>query len=184
MIITGLDLSLTGTGIATIDTTGHQGLTAQLKTITSSGKKTATLDDRTTRLRKIRNAVITHVTRTDTQLAVIEGPAFASQVGQMWDRAGLWWLVLQSLHHARVPVVQVAPAQLKKFATDNGACDKNLVVERMQRLWGDRVRISDNNQADALALATMGGVRCDRRNMTMTLHEHHLLVVSAIEWPV
>ena len=69
---TGLDLSLTATGIAHIHTT-PDNTTITTHTITSSGTKHATLTDRATRLRRLRNTLTDHCLHSD--LIVIEAPA-------------------------------------------------------------------------------------------------------------
>jgi Holliday junction resolvasome RuvABC endonuclease subunit len=42
------------------------------------------------------------------------------------------------------------PATIKKFATGNGACGKDAVIEAVKKRWKSGVR--DDNEADAIAL--------------------------------
>lgn len=183
--ITGLDLSLTGTGIAHIDIqrppTFEPTVTVRTCTITSSGRKTATWSDRADRLRKLRNAVCDQA--AGSQLVVIEGPAYASQVGSVWDRAGHFWNVLGTLDRLRVPYVVVAPQKAKQFSAGKGNADKAAVAAGMARLWGDRAAPGNDNEFDALALASMGAVRVARRQLPIAVLERHAEVVGGIEWP-
>lgn len=183
MHTTGIDLSLTGTGIAHHQTNDNTLTPIRTLTITSAGTKKDTLKDRTTRLRKLRNAIIDHIP-THTDLVAIEGPAYASNTGSMWDRAGLWWLVVNTLDQQGIPVITIPPATLKKFATDNGRADKGEVIAAMRHLWRDHAaHVADDNQADALALATMAAVHIDYRELDCTLLERHRLAVGALSWP-
>lgn len=183
--ITGLDLSLTGTGIAHIDVelppAFEPRVTVATRTIVSSGSKSDTWQQRATRLRKLRNAVCDQASRS--QLVVIEGPAYASQVGSVWDRAGHFWNVVGTLDHLGVPYVVVAPQKAKQFSAGKGNADKAAVAAGMARLWADRAAPADNNQFDALALATMGAVRVARRQLPITVLERHAEVVASIIWP-
>ncbi|WP_353107781.1 crossover junction endodeoxyribonuclease RuvC [Gordonia sp. (in: high G+C Gram-positive bacteria)] len=178
---TGLDLSLTGTGIAHLQT-GPDGPTITTRTITSSGRKTDTLPMRADRLRRIRNAILDHT--RDADLVALEAPAYAANVGSVWDRAGLWWLVVQGLDQLRIPYVAIPPTTVKKFATDKGNADKTAVAAGMTRLWGDHASPQDDNQFDALALATMAAVHTDFRALApVTILERHKLAASGITWP-
>ena len=176
--VIGIDASLTGTGIARITL---DPFTIATHTISSAGKKGATLDQRATRLRKLRDTIIDHATPAD--LAIIEGPSYASNTGSMWDRAAHWWNLVSTLHHLGVPVVEVAPARAKKFAADNGNADKTAVAAAMTRLWGDQVTPGNDNEFDALALATIGAIHLAPRDaLPITILERHRHVVAGI-WP-
>lgn len=179
---TGLDLSLTGTGIAHLQT--EPGIPPHITThtITSAGTKRDTLPTRADRLRRIRNAIL-DATR-DADLVAIEAPAYGANVGSVWDRAGLWWLVVQGLDQLRIPYVAIPPATVKKFATDKGNADKTAVAAGMTRLWGDLATAHDDNQFDALALATMAAVHTDYRKLApATILERHKLAAAGITWP-
>lgn len=183
--ITGLDLSLTGTGIAHIDIQAPPALEPDVavstRTIVSSGSKSATLPERVSRRRSLRDAIVGAA--RDSQLVVLEGPAYGANVGSVWDRAGLWCAVVDALDHLGVPYVDVAPARVKKFAADKGSADKAAVAAGMVRLWGERVEPVNDNEFDALALASLGAIRVARRQLPIVVLERHLAVVSSIVWP-
>lgn len=183
--VTGLDLSLTGTGIAHIDIqrppTFNPQVTVTCRTITSSGRKGATLPERVARRRKLRNAIVDQA--RGSALVVIEAPAYASTTGSVWDRAGLWCAVVDALDHLGVPYVDVAPQKAKKLAADKGNADKTAVAAGMTRLWGDLVAPSNDNEFDALALATLGAIRVAARQLPVRVLERHREVVAGIVWP-
>lgn len=185
LTVTGLDLSLTGTGIAHIriqrPPTFDPQTTVETLTITSTGTRKDTLPQRVARLRKLRNAIVDHARHS--HLVVVEGPAYGVQGTGIWDRAGHFWNVVGALDHLRVPYAVVEPKRVKKFATDNGNSDKAAVAAGVTRLWGELAAPRDNNQFDALALASLGAIRLARRQLPIRVLERHMEVVSAIGWP-
>lgn len=207
-VIVGLDLSLTGSGIATVSVAGaeldgdgrtglvgysgesvgksgpenrSQPVLVDTRTIVSSGRKGAPLPSRIARIRRLRNAICDHARHAD--LVVVEAPAFASSTGQVWDRAGLWHHVMAAVDHLGIPYVEVAPTKVKKFATGKGNADKTAVAAAMSRLWPD-VNPGNDNEFDSLALATLGAIRVAGRALPITVLERHREVVAGIDWPV
>jgi len=112
-----------------------------------------TLIGRRERLEAIASGVVGFA--YGSQLAVIEGPSYASSGRGTWDRAGLWWWVVSILHLTGVPVIEVPPKTRAKWATNKGNAGKGAVDVAVGRLWPD-VPLRDDNDTDALALATIG----------------------------
>jgi crossover junction endodeoxyribonuclease RuvC len=197
--VVGLDLSLTASGIATIrrdgDTydeaaptqkpgqgdlllgTAESAAAAEVRTITSKGKRADSLSDRHRRLNRI--GVEAYEAAFGAQLVVVEGPSVMSQGGSNWDRAGLWWRVIGNLLHGDTPIAIVAPTQIKKFATGRGTADKTAVAVAMARMWPG-VNAADDNQWDALTLAHIGAARL---GYDVPQRAHHPAVLAAITWP-
>jgi crossover junction endodeoxyribonuclease RuvC len=146
MIITALDLSLTGTGICRVN--GGDMLTVETVScprLTGNARLQFVLD------RCIRAAV------PGADLVVIESPAYGKQGGQQGhhERAGLWWLVVHTLWREDIPYVTITPGGLKKYATGSGAASKDAVLIATVKRYGHLVDVADNNQADAVILAAM-----------------------------
>lgn len=141
--VLGIDLSLTGTGLATIDDDGLHAWTFKSK-LTGLA-----------RLRSIRAELAYQ--RQDITLVVLEGPSYGSQQGSQQghhERAGLWWLVVERLDQQSIPVAVAPPKSLKKYATGKGNASKEQVlVAAAKRIEGFD---GDNNAADAAWLALMG----------------------------
>ena len=196
MRIIGLDLSLTATGIATID-----GDTIDVSTVRSSGAKDASLSDRASRINRLvdqivalsmpesrssriwretgrRLGVVVGAPRPD--LVVIEQPAFSRTTGHHHDRSGLWWQTVTTLLEYGVPVVEVTPSGLKKYATGKGNADKDTVLLAVARRFPD-VEIRNNNEADALVLAAMGAdhLGCPIGDMPAV----NRAALDAVRWP-
>ena len=152
--ILGIDPSLTGTGLALLDTDDH--LVIPTWTIETKSKTDADLDDRRHRLLTIVETVVYTAVDHKTQLAVIEAPSLAqkSQAGTL-DRHGLWWLLITRLAEARIPTTTVAPTARAKYATGKGSAGKDAVLLAVAKRY-PHVDVQDNNQADALVLAAIG----------------------------
>lgn len=141
--IAGLDVSLTGTGIAT---------TAGTTTITTKGKRADSLVQRHRRFQGITRRLFDELGTCD--LAVVEAPAYGAPGGSTWDRGGLWWLIIDGLLDREIPVALVSPRSRAKYAAGNGNAGKAAVMRAVQQTYG--VLTSDDNQSDALCLRAMG----------------------------
>lgn len=146
--VVGVDLSLSATGMS-------DGARTWL--IRSTGHRGDTLLDRHERLAALACQVERDVRVSGADLVVIEGPSLG--VGRQsgtHDRAGLWWLVVHRLGVAGVPVVEVPPAALKKYATGKGNANKGAVIDATARRFPNVDTGADDNRCDALWLAAMG----------------------------
>lgn len=144
--VVGVDLSLSATGMS-------DGSMTWL--VRSSGSKGDLLITRSVRLRGLAKAVLERC--TDVDLVVLEQPAFSRTTGHMHDRSGLWWLVVDALtFELQVPVAEVAPTALKKYATGKGNANKGAVIDATARRFPDVETGADDNRCDALWLAAMG----------------------------
>lgn len=145
--VVGIDLSLTSTGLALADGTTH--------TIrTGPGDHLA---DQHNRLRHIVDE-IERLTGAGyylaPSLAVVEGPSYGSSGAGTWDRAGLWWLLIDHLLTRAVPVAVVPPAVLKRYATGRGKATKaDMRVALLTRTGIDE---RDDNRVDAWWLRAAG----------------------------
>lgn len=136
--VVGVDLSLTGTGIATTD--------GELTVRTNAA------DPIEMRLQAIRNAVLHRCAVVPpVDLVVIEdfvtrSPA-ASTLGMVHG------VVRVALVEAAVPFVLVPPATLKKYVTGKGNAKKDdMRMETYKRFGLD---LADDNQVDAYGLRAM-----------------------------
>lgn len=172
--VIGIDVSLTGTGLAAVTADGVFTVT----TVGSVGKRGDTLADRDRRLADLARRIGLFLQDWDDhELVVIEGPIRAIG-GSTWDRAGLWWLVIQMLDPSRTAVA--SPTTVKKWAAGKGNADKAAVAGGVTRLWPE-FECGSDNEADALALASMGAQR-----VGMNLHPkraHHSDALLRVEWP-
>jgi len=172
MRIVGIDLSLTGTGLAEITLQpGALDELVHVETIVvpSSGKKDDLLQQRFHRQTEICSQVLDFTLGPSHQhgllddrpdLVVIES-LFNSgtYAGGFIDRAGLWWRVAGSILCWDIPVVTATPQQAKKFLTGAGNADKGAMAMYASKLyphWDPSTSKNANDEADALALASIG----------------------------
>jgi hypothetical protein len=111
----GLDLSLTGTGVAS-----SRGWTRVLHPPAKARGHV--------RLDWIRDNVLEHVGSVDEHLVVVEGPSYGNQgAGRQsghHERAGLWWLITHALWKRGIDYAVASPAGRAKYATGKGNAAK------------------------------------------------------------
>lgn len=171
MIIAGLDLSLTATGVAHIFTANNEHATYTLRSPSA-----AKIGDHG-RLDWICKQIAIHTGQAD--LVIVEGPAFGAKGSAVHQLAGIWWMVTHQLWQARVPFAVVGPQQLKKYATGKAAADKDAMVLATARRFD--TFDGDNNAADALWLAHAGADR--HGHPIVTLPQAQRAVLDAVQWP-
>lgn len=170
MNITGLDLSLTGTGVAWISSK------VSVCTIRSKGRRLDSVAERHNRLHSLATDIVDAA--NGSHLVVIEA-GITVKGGSNWDRAGLWWMVVHRLIDRDIPVAAAAPATVKKFAAGRGNADKAAVAVGIARLWPD-LECSNDNEYDSVALATMGAQYV---GMDVPSRAHHADTIKAVAWP-
>ncbi|MFG2225351.1 hypothetical protein [Streptomyces sp. NPDC048644] len=167
--VAGLDISLTGTGIATTGGTTR---------VPTKGRRKDSIADRHARMRHITDTVLTEV--GDVDLACVEGPSHHSVGGSSWDRGGLWWLIVSSLCARDIPVAVVPPTSRAKYATGKGNSRKAVVLDAAQHRYG--AVLDTDDEADALILRAMG-----LHHLGQPLAEvpdGHRAALAGCQWPV
>jgi len=178
LLIAGIDLSLTSTGIALITT--QPDADGRTRRIESKGHAKATLAQRNKRLTCLARDVTEQAAGAD--LIVIEQPAYSRQVGSMHDRSGLWWVVVNLLSEEyAATVVEVAPTTRARYATGKGNAAKDLVLAAVIKRYPDW-DITGNDVADALILAAMGA-RHLGHPIESSLPTTHLAAMAGVAWP-
>lgn len=149
--VLGLDLSLSGTGIALL---GAEGV--EFVGTVRPGKRIGH-----ERIEFILSAIDDVQRGAELDLVVIEGPSYGNQGdGQRQrghhERAGLWWLVSHSLYARGRSYAVVSPAARAKYATGNGRSGKSVVTAAVRERYGHLAPVRNDNEADALVLGAMG----------------------------
>lgn len=175
--VLGIDLSLTGTGMCRI-VTGSHPILVQTITFATKPADTVTLGSRGDRLATIVDLVFGLGWHWEADLVTVEGPSLGKPSPHTWDRAGLWWRVMEALRHV-VPVVEIPPTTLKKFATGNGGAGKTEVAACMARLWPD-ANARNDNEWDALALAHAAA---SHLGADVPHRAHHAPALAKVQWP-
>lgn len=177
MTVVGLDPSLVSFGVTCL-THGHDPIT---HLATSRGSRTDTWQDRQTRITQHRNNVMRLIPR-NTELACIEGPAYSRGADPgAWDRAHLWWLIIDALTALQIPYAVVPSTTLKKHICDRGNAKKAEVVAAIARMWPN-LQLPTDDAADAAALATIAAQHCGYP-LPFLILERHKLALAKIVWP-
>lgn len=177
MTVVGLDPSLVSFGVTTL-TPGHDPHTHLAN---STGHRDDTWQQRQTRITQHRNNVMALIPR-NTQLACIEGPAYSRGADPgAWDRAHLWWLIIDALTALRIPYAVVPSTTLKKHICDRGNAKKAEVVAAIARMWPN-LQLPTDDAADAAALATIAAQHLGYPLPFLVL-ERHKLALAKIDWP-
>lgn len=180
MQITGLDLSLTATGIARLaiaDEEHHRDdWILEAVTVTSTGHRSDTYAQRAERLEQLKATIVREA--TDTDLVVIEGPSYGSAGSGTWDRAGLWWLVVGWLT-GTVPVAIVPPTTLKTFAAGKGTASKEAMAVALYKRTLEEC--GNDNEVDAAWLAFAGAQWAGRG--VVDLPEAQGKALEKAQWP-
>lgn len=178
--VLGLDLSLTSTGMAMIE----GGKLVGVDSVKTKGKRADTIEDRAKRLRHIADVIVEFVRADQTDLIVIEAPSYGSRFGSAHDRSGLWWIVTEALITAGFQVALVAPQTRAKYATGAGNSKKDIVLAHVIERYVSETtpRISNDDEADAVALAAMGA-RFLGEPVEDELPEANLAAMSGAQWP-
>lgn len=178
--VAGIDVSLSNTGVAVIrDGAVKWGNVESSPTRSGEdpdGAPLATLLDRRNRIRNLARRVVERATHgldvaglDHAPLFVIEAPLYRAPMrrdpktqqlvpitggGHAHDRAWLWGLVVDALYRHGL-VVEVSTTTMKRYATGKGSGRKAGVLAAMQFMYPGEF-VTDDNAADALALAAMG----------------------------
>ena len=164
--VVGVDLSLTGTGLADGESVAE---TIRPKHITGHE-----------RMAFILGEVVRAANDPRVALVVIEGPSFGSTGGSAHERAGLWWLVAHELWALTIPYAVVSPSARAKYATGKGNAQKDDVLAATIRRW-PAFTGSDNNAADAWILAAMGR---DHLGLPVTaMPDLNRVALAKVAWP-
>lgn len=163
MNVIAFDLSLTCCGWASTD--GHSG------TFKPKGKGARRLDDAACEVMAVADM---------HDLVLIEGYAFGARGRAVFSIGELGGVVRLELFRGCLPVVDIPPSNLKKFATGKGNASKDLVlVEAVKRLGYEG---ASNDEADALWMLNMARVHYGLDGAP-SLPKSHLAALEKIAWP-
>lgn len=179
--VAGIDPSLTATGVAVLRPPAGAETPNRptLHTLGETGRKGAPTTERAARIDRQVRRVLAAVPAS-TSLVVVELlDTFMPGRGALTDRIGLWWALVRAIGRAGVPLAVVHTGTLKSWATGDGKADKTAMVAAMRELW-PTATVRNDNEADALALATLGAQRLGWHEPELP---HHYIGNAGIEWP-
>jgi Holliday junction resolvasome RuvABC endonuclease subunit len=183
--VVGIDSALSRTGIGIIEFDGRR-CRAQTHVIATELSTPAPGADKIL-TRRVRIGTVARraarIIPMEAELALIEGPALDADYGNAWDRAHVWWSIIDILALRGIPVAEVVPSTLKQWATKSGRATKELIVESMHSMWPG-VPCTTNKQrhheCESLAMATM----CAQRlGWPVSVRGHQGRALTIVKWP-
>lgn len=189
--VLGIDSALSHTGIGVIELLDGQCRGHTEVIVTPVNNAAASISARYQRIRYIAQRFVFTIRRLGRWplLALIEAAALDAHGGNPQDRDGLWWYLAGPLIDAGVPVAQVAPTCLKRWAVGHGGSklrpvDKAHMVAAMRDMWpGLPATGSDarHHECEALAMAHM----CAQHlGWPVPIRSHHGDPLSVVKWPI
>jgi hypothetical protein len=164
--VIGLDLSLTGTGVAWPD-----GRLDCIKAGDLRGHP---------RLSWILDGLVGDGVFGAADLVVVEGPSYGSMSGAgHHEGAGLWWHITHYMHCMDIPYAVAPPSNVKKYAFGNGKATKpDMRVALLARAGIDE---RNDNKVDAWWLRAMGLDWLEQPIVKMPAS--HREGLAKVEWP-
>ena len=143
MVVLGIDLSLTATGIIRLE--DETILDSQLIKTKKNG-------DKPTEEVKRLVSIVDQIKTDGVELVAIEGLAFmARNTSSLVQLSALNYFVRKKLMDEEIPFVIVAPSSLKKFITGKGNSGKDIMFLETYKRYGES--FTDDNLCDAFALS-------------------------------
>lgn len=169
--VIGLDLSLTGSGIASsvgwCERIGFADITKM------------PLIRRVAIMRVLTEKLLDLIGRPD--LVVVEVPAFSRSGGGVIERAALYDRVTSALVDREIPVAEAFNQHRMRYATGKGAASKGAIVDAVARRWPAFETGGDDNKADAVILAAMGA---DHLGIPLaSVPQTHRAGLTGVRWP-
>ena len=131
MISLGIDISLTGTGIAVLD--DGKGVYRGVIRSKPSGKKPL---DELWRLLKINKEIASYIDKYKPEIIAIEGLAFMAKGTSLVQLAALNYMVRREALERDTTFVIVAPSSLKKLVTGKGNSQKDQMMLETYKRYG------------------------------------------------
>lgn len=145
MKYTGIDLSLTNTGIVVLNDSGSIYSQRLIKT-----KSSENIEDRIYYIyNEINNLLIDY----NNMIINIEGLSFGSKGNAIMQLAGLHYYVRINFNLIGVKYKIIPPTILKKYITGKANCKKNLILLQIYKKF--MIEFDDDNIADSYVLARM-----------------------------
>lgn len=182
MIVCGIDPSLTATGIAVI----RDGAPLKPVKIGYPGRSAASDADRARRCVALVREIVSYVRAFDPDLVMVESPAYGQSLPSTCDRNFLWLaLVHEFAVVGPMAYARVTPTCRAMFATGKGHAPKGMVIDAVNEWWPHlNLRPKQDNEADAIVMATMGVARFEPHLLPFPILERQRNNLEAVSWPL
>lgn len=145
---TGLDISLSCTGLATIDKNG------KISHSVLSAPSLKECSNRFDRYQALSNEIIKYLVDSKTEYVLIEDYIVVPKnIETTRKLIELGSCVRKDLNDKKIKFITVTGSQLKKYATGKGNSPKDIMIKELYKQHG--IDVNDNNVADAIFLSMM-----------------------------
>lgn len=152
LVVAGVDLSLTATGVARSD--GHLQIIGQPGITQMTIHRQMPLFDKTAE--EIAWAALWGDDGDRADIVVIETLDMAQSYGGQIERTVLWWKTIEHLVARHTKVLTCISTHLKMYATGKGQADKKAILAAVHRDYPQFEVGRNDNLADAVVLMAMG----------------------------
>lgn len=185
--VVGIDPSLTGSGICTIEFNAKELTVTGLQTFKSVPP--AHSYARIGRYRGIVDHIFGQTQNCLTwghTFVCIEGYSFLARGSAVTAMPELGALLRNRAQDFTIPWIEFSPSSIKKYGTGNGAAKKDLVMMAVHQrlghlLAGTGFELKDSNQADAFVIAIMGADYARWKQHGVTLSKEHAELFKKME---
>lgn len=153
MVILGIDPSLTGTGLAVIETNGLE--IACIRAFVVKTYPTNLRWMRFKRMTSISSVISKLILEYGIEYVSIEGFSLGSTGRASSDLPELGGMIRKTVYDLGVDFVEIPPTSLKKRITGRGNCyDKDLIIDGVNSILGVNIEKNsvNHNAADAIGL--------------------------------
>ena len=167
--ILGIDSSLTATGLCRVDYLGPNSWKIDTATV---GAPKPTADKSKRAMARRVNALMVQIESAITDggsqrklmlgehlelpdLIAIEALAYGAKGDSAWVLPWIFGRVIELAEKYDIPLLVVGTTARAKFVTGKGTADKDTVMLTVAKRWPE-AEVSNNNEADALAVAAVG----------------------------
>lgn len=177
MKVVGIDISLTGTGMAI----HRAGAETYVREHGEDGRKGMPFAERGDRIERLVDQILFDCQAAD--LAVFESHDFGvKHSGGAHDRSGVFWIVVRELRARGTAVAQATPQALKMYQSGSGTASKDqMLVDAVRRY--PTVDVRTNNQADAMAALSMGVRFLELAPLETVWNAKMAQAMEKAEWP-
>lgn len=142
---TGLDISLTATGVANISNNGK--ITSKIL----SAPKPKKFNNKFNRYQSLVEDILDYIKDTKTKYVVLEDYIVTKHSTTTTKLIEVGACVRYTMNLKKIPFLTVAGSQLKKYVCGKGNVPKDILIKELYKRYD--VDVFDNNEADAIGLA-------------------------------
>jgi len=169
MLYLGIDQSLTSTGLAILSPVSAEPVV--LRTVEPKSLRGGA------RLAFIRKTISECLAGRSIAQAAMEGYNYGAGAGQLFELGEVGGIVKCLLAELDIPLISVAPSQLKKFVAHKSSADKDEMMAAVKDKW--KLDIRQDDMADAYGLARVASVYASG----ISIYRPELEVVQSLKKP-